>query len=52
MHERIQKSLLLGRRTKGDLAWFFHRYLQVLKGLSARNLLLREGMADYSRVNY
>ena len=31
IHEHIQVSSLLGRRTKGDLAWFFHSFLQVLE---------------------
>ena len=29
IHEHIQESLLLGRRTKGNLAWCFHSFLQV-----------------------
>ena len=31
MHERILESLLLGRRTKGNLAWCFHSFLQVFE---------------------
>ena len=31
MHEYIQKSLLLLRRTKGNLAWCFHSFLQVFE---------------------
>ena len=31
IHEHIQKSLLLGRRTKGNLAWCFHSILQVFE---------------------
>ena len=30
IHEHIQVSLFLGRRTKGNLAWCFHSFLQVL----------------------
>ena len=30
-NERIQESLLLGRRTKGNLAWCFHSFLQVFE---------------------
>ena len=54
MHEQVQESLLLGRGTKRNFAWYFHSFLQVFeRGLSAENLLfLREEMADYSRLNY
>ena len=31
IHEHIQESLLLGRRTKGSLAWCFHSFLQVFE---------------------
>ena len=31
-HELIQESLLLGRRTKGNLALCFHSFLQVFEG--------------------
>ena len=31
IHEHIQESLLLGRRTKGNLAWCFHLFLQVFE---------------------
>ena len=31
IHERIQESLLLGRRTKGNLASCFHPFLQVFE---------------------
>ena len=28
-HEHIQESLLMGKITKGNLAWCFHLFLQV-----------------------
>ena len=31
MHEHIQESLLLGRRTTGNLALCFHSFLQVFE---------------------
>ena len=31
MHEHIQESLLLGRRTKGNLACCFRSFLQVFE---------------------
>ena len=31
MHEHMQVSLILGRRTKGNLAWRFHSFLQVFE---------------------
>ena len=31
IHEHVQESLLLGRRTKGNLAWCFHSFLQVFE---------------------
>ena len=31
MHEHIQESSLLGWRTKRNLAWCFHSFLQVFK---------------------
>ena len=31
IHEHIQESLLLGKRTKGNLAWRFHSFLQVFE---------------------
>ena len=31
IHEHIQELLLLGRRTKGNLAWCFHSFLQVFQ---------------------
>ena len=31
MHEHIQESFLLGRRTKGNFACCFHSFLQVLE---------------------
>ena len=36
MHEHIQESLLLGRRTNRNLAWRFHSFLKVLKGAFCR----------------
>ena len=52
LHEQIEESLLLGRRTKGNLAWCFHSFLQLLqvsKGAFCRIspiLTGRERMAD------
>ena len=34
MHESIQETLLLGRRTKGDLEWCFHSFLQVFNKIT------------------
>ena len=31
IHEHIQVSFVLRRRTKGNLAWCFHSFLQVFK---------------------
>ena len=40
IHEHTQESLLLGRRTKGNLALCFHSFLQVFrKWLSVEDLL-------------
>ena len=32
IHDYTQESLLLGRRTKGNLAWCFHLFWQVFEG--------------------
>ena len=39
IHEHIQVSLLLGRRTKGNFALFLLVFAGFQKGLSAENLL-------------
>ena len=31
IHEHIQESLLLGRGTKGNLAWYFYSFLKVFE---------------------
>ena len=31
MHEHVLESLLLRRRTKGNLAWYFQSFLQVFE---------------------
>ena len=47
MHEHIQESLLLGRRTKGNCLLFSLVFAGFREGLSAENLLFRrEGMTD------
>ena len=40
MHERIKESLLLGGRTKRNLAWCFEQFLQSFdRELSVKNHL-------------
>ena len=36
MHEHVQESLLLGRRTKGNFACCFRSFLQVIERLLCR----------------
>ena len=43
MHEHIQVSLLVGRRTKGNVACFLLIFADYGKKLSAENLPLRPG---------
>ena len=52
MHDHIQVPLLLGRRTKGNLACCFHSFFAGFrKGLSAENHSSRcEGMANESQL--
>ena len=42
MHEHIQESLMLGRRTMGNLASCFHSFLQVFE----RGFLLKISYFD------
>ena len=46
MNEHIQESLLLGRRTKGHLAWCFHSFLQVSERAFCRKSLISTGRND------
>ena len=43
IHVHIQESSLLGRRTKGNLAWFFHSVLQVFEMVFCRKSPISTG---------
>ena len=43
IHENIQESLLLGRRTKGKLALCFHSFLQVFERVLLQKISYFDG---------
>ena len=56
IHENAQEPLLLGRRTKGNLTWCFHSFLQVFKRDFCRKSPIPTGRNDrlkpVSRAHY
>ena len=50
-HEHTRVSLLLGRRTKGNHAYCFRPFLQVLKGASCRKFLISTGKNERLRLD-
>ena len=46
MHEHIKESLLLGRRTKGNLLAVFARFCRFSKGAFFRKSPISTGMND------
>ena len=50
MHEHIQVSLMLGRRTKESLAWLFHSFCRLSKGAFFRKSPISTGRNGQLRL--
>ena len=46
IHENVQESSLLGKRTKGNFAWCFQSILQVFERAFCRKSLISSGRND------